>query len=146
MKWSLSMTKQISLSLLLALTLFLSACPKRPPEGPRAPEVPHSRPPLLHPEIADTPERKAADDLIETGVAALEEENYAKGEWSFREAIRIAPSYGAPYYWLALVKYQLDETKRAWDLLDRAQLLIGHDKKWKERIETLRAAITEANP
>jgi hypothetical protein len=33
---------------------------------------------------------------------------------------------------------------KAWDLLDRAELLIGHEPAWLERIDQLRQAISDS--
>lgn len=129
-----------SIILIILTGLVFVACPKRPPRE-RAP-VPHRRPPLSYPNEVNTPERKAAEGLITQGRQALAEEDVESAEYSFQEAIRIDPSYGPAYYWLARTKYELDEDRKAWDLLDRAELLIGDDSVWLDRIDKLRGALS----
>lgn len=122
------------------MVTLLTACPKRPPEG-KPPEEEFRRPDIVPPEDESTPERQAAAELMNDGIAALQEEDWEEAEWHFQEAIRIAPSYGPSYYWLARTKYALDEMTQAWNLLDKAELLIGQDPDWLERIDQLRDAI-----
>ncbi len=127
--------------LILIISFLLTACPgKRPSRKPRLPE--HRRPPIAYPDEIKTPERKAAFELITKGQRALDREDPEKGEHYFQEAVRLDPSYGPAYYWLARAKYELDERRKAWDLLDRAELLIGQDPVWLERIDQFRGALS----
>ncbi len=130
--------------MLVALCLTFTACPKRPTTRPPRPEVEHRRPEVIRPNGQDSPEQKAADQLIVAGIAALKDDDAEKAATHFEQAVRIASSYGPAYYWLARAKYDLDQLTRAWDLLDRAELLIGHESRWLERIDQLRAAISDA--
>lgn len=120
----------------------LTACPKRPPEA-KPPEEKFRRPEIVHPEDETTPERQAAAELTNDGIAALQDEDWEEAEWHFQESIRIAPSYGPAYYWLARTKFALEEMTQAWNLLDKAELLIGQDPEWLDRIDQLREAISE---
>jgi len=127
---------------ILFLCIFaLSACPKRPPKYET--EGPYRRPPVVEPEEEMSPEVQAAQQLLQQGQEALKEDDPETAEWHFQEAVRIASSYGPAYYWLARAKFDLGELPQAWDLLDRAELLIGHDPEWLERIDQLKAAISD---
>ena len=120
----------------------LTACPKRPPEK-KPPAEEFRRPEIVHPEDETTPERQAAAKLVNDGITALQDEDWEEAEAHFQEAIRIAPSYGPPYYWLARTKFAQEEMTQAWDLLDKAELLIGQDQEWLDRIDQLRQAISD---
>ena len=127
----------------LLLPLLLTACPKKPREPGLPPEPEQRRPEIIYPNGEESPERQAANELMEEGIQALRDDDPEKAEWHLQEAIRIAPAYGPPYFWLARTKYELDDMTRAWDLLDRAELLIGQDPYWLERIDQLRQAISD---
>lgn len=120
----------------------LTGCPKRPPET-KPPEEKFRRPEIVQPEDETTPERQAAAELVNDGIAAVQDEDWEEAEWHFQEAIRIAPSYGPAYYWLARTKYALEQMTQAWNLLDKAELLIGQDPDWLDRIDQLRQAISD---
>ncbi len=128
----------------LALLFSMTGCEKGPfARGPKIPQ--HKRPEIVRPDTPDSPEAKAAEQLIASGQQALQDEDNEKAEWHFQEAVRIAPTFGPAYYWLARAKWQLDQRTEAWNLLDRAELLIGHEADWLEKIDELRATISDAS-
>lgn len=135
--------RSLSCFLLLASCFLFTACPKRPPVRPTPPPPEeYRRPPLVYPHEVDTPERRVALSLLVKGEAALEEDELEQAEYHFQEAIKIDPAYGPAYYWLARVKRELGAGAQAWDLLDRAELLMGDDPLWLKRIDKLRGAIS----
>ena len=98
---------------------------------------------MIRPDTEQTPERQAADELIIEGIDALKNDDPEQADRLLQQAVQIAPDYGPAYYWLARTKYDLEELTRSWDLLDRAELLVGHESDWLERIDRLRAAISD---
>lgn len=121
--------------LLFILIPFLTGCPgKKPPEIRRPDRVDY--------EDVQTPEKRAAYQLVQEGLKALKEKDLGRAESKFQEAIRLAPLYGIAYYWLARAKYELEKFERALNLLDRAKILLERNPKWQQRIQELRGHIT----
>lgn len=84
----------------------------------------------------------AAESLVAKGVEEMRAGNLESAEWSFEEAIRLAPQYGPAYYWMAVVKYMAKDFSQAGSFLDKAESLAPVESSWQNRIQTLRDEIT----
>ena len=138
------MNKTISI---FFVVLMFVACSRRPPEssdgvserqsGPKTPPVSEATAP---PEA----ETHAADQLINDGVAKLEASDYNMALSYFEEAVRLEPSYGVPYYWLAQTKLKAGDATRASHFLNKATQLLGNDPSWEEKLSELKTKINGA--
>jgi tetratricopeptide (TPR) repeat protein len=114
---------------------------KRFPRG-RKPDKDVIRPASQQPpEDVSTPQRAASTQLVERGLEFIDAKNYELAAVRFQDAINIDPRNGLAYYYLALTDYYMGQNDTALGLLDKAKSLMGHDEKWNERIENLRASI-----
>lgn len=144
---------------LAILFLILSACTSKPRATPaqaerRRPVV--NRPamttdtgmgsdtteisPYPNPAQVQTTEASnpAAESLVAKGVEEIHANNLESAEWSFEEAIRLAPQYGPAYYWMAVVKYTSKDFSQAASFLDKAASLAPPNSNWQSRIQSLR--------
>lgn len=124
---------------LILLTVCLSACPgKKPPRK----HVQSQQ--SVHQKHNDSPEAMAASQLTQQALIAFKEKDLNRAEDKLAEAIRLSPTFGAAYYWLARVKYELNHLDKALHLLDRAEILLQQSKQWIHRIDLLKTYIKEA--
>lgn len=100
-----------------------------------AEDSPYSSPAQVQTTGASNP---AAESLVAKGIEEVQANNLESAEWSFEEAIRLAPQYGPAYYWMAVVKYTSKELSQAKSFLDKAQSLAPPDSNWQNRIQSLR--------
>lgn len=127
--------------------IFIAGCAKdkgaakRFPRG-RTPDKDVIRPASQQPpEDVSTPQRAASTQLVDRGLEFMDAKNYELAGVRFQDAINIDPRNGIAYYYLALTDYYMGQNDTALGLLDKAKSLMGHDEKWSERIENLRASI-----
>lgn len=130
----------LTITIISSLFLFLlNGCGGDKKKPAKVPE--YRRPPAAKPVEEKTAENQAALALIANGKKALQEGDLKSAEWYFEEALRIAPSHGPAYYWLARSKVKKGDTDRALNLLDRAELLLKRTSSWLEKINQLRQKI-----
>lgn len=96
-------------------------------------------------ERVGTPKRGASQSLIDEGLRLLQRENYDKALRSFESAIQIDPENGIAYYYAAKANVLRGKPESALGFLDKAELLMGHDEKWKQKIDELRAEAKKAS-
>jgi len=133
-------------SLLSVLCIFLfTACAKQGGEGhKRFPDehIPESErvdiPPPPPVERVGTPKRSASRSLIDEGISLLQQKDYDKALRSFENAIQVDPENGIAYFYAAKANVQRGKPESALGFLDKAELLMGHDEKWKQKIDELR--------
>lgn len=65
-----------------------------------------------------------ASPLIQSGIDEIKNENIEKAEWNFEQAINLDPDYGPAYYWLARVRYKLNQIDAAKQKLKKASALL----------------------
>lgn len=132
-------------SLLLCLFLF-TACAKQSGSGhKRLPgeKIPQSErveiPPPPPVERVGTPKRSASRSLIEEGNSLLKQKDYDKALRLFENAIQVDPENGIAYFYAAKANVLRGKPESALGFLDKAQLLMGHDEKWQQKIDELRS-------
>lgn len=76
--------------------------------------------------------------LVSDGMDSLKNNNLDQAEWNFEQAINLDPDYGPGYYWLARVRYKLEQMDDAAGLLDKAAQLLKDSQIWLKRIEEFR--------
>lgn len=125
--------KQNFLFLFLALIFFQNCATTERVFKPKKTRPPH---------ITHLKEQKSSQDvsapvlsLVSQGLQAYKTKDYDLAEWRFEEAIALDSKYGPAYYWLARVKFRLEEPDRSLELLETARVLLSDDDRWLRRIE-----------
>lgn len=137
----------LSAILLIATMLFTASCAEKKYGGKTFQRGTHPRKDVIRPaeqrpaEEVASPQRVASNQLVDKGLNHLDAKEYELAAVRFQDAINIDPRNGIAYYYLAMTDYYTGQSDVALGLLDKAQSLIGHDAKWNERIENLRASI-----
>lgn len=124
------------------LILSASCAPKRKPEHPKLPPG-SRRPPVTAPSEAETPERRAAEALVEEGIEALDRGLHDRAADLFQESVAVDPTNGVGYYYLALVKFKSGEYGEVWDFLEKAETLLRDEPGWIEKIEQLKQEVNK---
>lgn len=93
------------------------------------------------PHITHVEEQQSSQDvsapvlsLVSQGLQAYKTKDYDLAEWRFEEAIALDSKYGPAYYWLARVKFRLEDYHRSLELLETAKDLLSEDDRWLRRI------------
>ena len=134
----MSLVKKSEIVLVLSILVLLTSCaPKRKPEYPKLPPGTR-RPPVTAPSEAETPERRAAEALVDEGREALDRGLHDRAADLFQESVAVDPTNGVGYYYLALVKFKTGEYGEVWDFLEKAETLLRNDPDWIEKIEQLK--------
>ena len=76
--------------------------------------------------------------LVSEGIEKLKADLIDYAEWKFEEAVNLDPNYGPAYYWLARVKYRLENMEQSLELLKKAESLLKGSESWAERIGEFR--------
>jgi len=92
-----------------------------------------------------TPARSASQKLVENGKLLFSEGKLNLAASSFSDAISVDSTNGQSYYYLALVYANLGRMNASLGILDKAEQLLGYDKKWEEKITQLRSDIQSKN-
>lgn len=90
-------------------------------------------------ENADSP----ALTLVSEGIQRFQDDLIEEAEWKFEEAVNLDPDYGPAYYWLARVKYRLENREQSLELLKKAERLLKNSDVWVERIGGFRDFLTD---
>ncbi len=133
-------------SLALAMTFFLTACPKKPPKKPERPKVSVPTRPAPAPSLPESlrPRREASQRIVQSGREYLDKGEIEKAVQTFQEAVNVDPENGLAYFYLAFGLFQTESYDDALGLLDRAQALLSPFPEWEEEVERLREAILES--
>lgn len=81
--------------------------------------------------------QKAAADQVLLAKEALDQEKFDQAQWHLRQAIRVSPTYGPAYYWLARISFLKNQTSQAKLYLMKAKLYLGHLTQWQSKLAIL---------
>jgi tetratricopeptide (TPR) repeat protein len=93
-----------------------------------------------------TPQRAASNALVDDGEKVFNLGLYDRAADLFQEAVTVDSSNGAGYYHLALTKLRAGEYGEAEGLVEKAELLLGNQPDWTDRLEDLRRELSQKKP
>lgn len=116
----------------LVLILFVMSCVKPATHKTHSDvKVTHKTPVVMAKNNEVTPERTAAQHLVEMGKDAVDQNHYDQATDSFQEAMAVDPSYGVSFLELAKLKYHLGNIDESKSLLEKASSLLSHEPDWE---------------
>jgi tetratricopeptide (TPR) repeat protein len=135
--------------LALVLLLFVASCAPTKGKPVRAKIPPNSRTPPVSSQLQEeelTPQRAASNALVDDGEKVFNLGLYDRAADLFQEAVTVDSSNGAGYYHLALTKLRAGEYGEAEGLVEKAELLLGNQPDWTDRLEDLRRELSQKKP
>lgn len=133
----------------LASLVATTACVKPSNRGKSGVKVTHKAPVVIGKTQASTPERSAAQHLVETGKAAMAQGHDDQAADSFQEAMAVDPSYGVSFLEFAKLQRHLGNSESAADYAEKAASLLKRepdwDGVWRPEIEAFQASLGPAS-